>query len=182
MTTTFTASAASAGHDHAHEEASLLIGSRWATPDAPGGRTVISYSFGIRGASYAPEEADFSATLAEFSEADKQTTRDVLHSIEAVCNVEFVEVADTGAGHGVLRYAYSQQPTALGHAGYAFYPSSADVGTTHSSITRHSIEYCGWFDTSWKPSSITSSAISNSSSGVAGGGSRSSGNANTSNS
>ena len=78
------ASAASAGHDHAHEEASLLIGSRWATPDAPGGRTVISYSFGIRGASYAPEEADFSATLAEFSEADKQTTRDVLHSIEAV--------------------------------------------------------------------------------------------------
>ena len=128
MTTTFTASAASAGHDHAHEEASLLIGSRWATPDAPGGRTVISYSFGTRGASYAPEEADFSATLAEFSDADKQTTRDVLHSIEAVCNVEFVEVADSGAGHGVLRYAYSQQPTALGHAGYAFYPSSADVG------------------------------------------------------
>ena len=28
-------------------------------------------------------------------------------------------------------------------------PSSIDVGTTSASMTRHSIEYCGWFDTSW---------------------------------
>ncbi len=35
-------------------------------------------------------------------------------------------------------------------------PSSREVGTTRSSITRHSIEYCGWFDTSWMPSSRAS--------------------------
>ena len=26
-------------------------------------------------------------------------------------------------------------------------PSRSHVGTTSSSMTRHSIEYCGWFDT-----------------------------------
>ena len=32
-------------------------------------------------------------------------------------------------------------------------PSSREVGTTSSSMTRHSIEYCGWLEISWKPSS-----------------------------
>ena len=28
-------------------------------------------------------------------------------------------------------------------------PSSRLVGTTSASITRHSMLYCGWFETSW---------------------------------
>ena len=33
-------------------------------------------------------------------------------------------------------------------------PSSSQVGTTSSSMTRQSMEYCGWFEMSWKPSSL----------------------------
>jgi serralysin len=107
--------------------AALMAGSRWASQDGSG-PTFISYSFADAGSGFNSTASPFVASMSALSEADREITRKVLHSIEAVCNVEFVEVADTGAGHGVLRYAYSQQPTALGHAGYAFYPSSADVG------------------------------------------------------
>jgi hypothetical protein len=33
-------------------------------------------------------------------------------------------------------------------------PSSREVGTTSSSMTRQSMEYCGWLEMSWKPSSF----------------------------
>ena len=33
-------------------------------------------------------------------------------------------------------------------------PSSREVGTTSSSMTRQSMEYCGWLEMSWKPSSL----------------------------
>ncbi len=33
-------------------------------------------------------------------------------------------------------------------------PSSCEVGTTSSSMTRQRAEYCGWFEMSWKPSSV----------------------------
>ncbi len=35
-------------------------------------------------------------------------------------------------------------------------PSSREVGTTRSSMTRHSIEYWGWLEISWMPSSRAS--------------------------
>ena len=37
-------------------------------------------------------------------------------------------------------------------------PSSTLAGTTSSSMTRHSIEYCGWLETSGTRSSRASSA------------------------
>ncbi len=35
-------------------------------------------------------------------------------------------------------------------------PSSRDVGTTSSSMTRQSMEYCGWEEMSWNPRSCAS--------------------------
>ena len=48
-------------------------------------------------------------------------------------------------------------PCAIGEKTTWPKPSSIEVGTTSASMTRHSIEYCGWFDTSWKPSCDASS-------------------------
>ena len=47
-------------------------------------------------------------------------------------------------------------PCAIGDQTICERPSSRDVGTTSSSITRQSIEYCGWLEMSWKPSSLLS--------------------------
>lgn len=112
---------------HAPGSGALIAGSRWGTTDA-GGTTIITYSFAGPGSPFDPLAASFAATLTAMSEADRQTTREVLANIQAVCNVRFVEVADSTASHGMLRYAYSQRPNDMGYAGYAFYPSASDVG------------------------------------------------------
>jgi hypothetical protein len=52
----------------------------------------------------------------------------VLSTISAVCNVSFVEVADSGAQHGQIRYAYSMSPDKMGYAGYSFFPGTAGAG------------------------------------------------------
>jgi hypothetical protein len=108
------------------ESAALIAGSHWSS--GPGERTVITYSFSKPGSRFDAAEAAFSSSASEFSGANKQTTRAVLDSIEAVCNVQFVEVADGGAAPGVLRYGYSQRPNEMGFAGYAFFPSASEAG------------------------------------------------------
>lgn len=105
----------------------LLAGSQWAGAD-PGGRTPITYSFIGTGSTYSAASGGFQATASSLSEADRAVTRKVLSNIEAVCGVTFVEVADGGGSHGVLRYGYSQRPNDMGYAGYAFYPSPAEIG------------------------------------------------------
>ncbi|HYF43082.1 MAG TPA: DUF4214 domain-containing protein [Ramlibacter sp.] len=117
------ASVATAGR--VDEGAALISGSRWSS--GPGERTVITYSFSKPGSRFDVAEAAFSATVSEFSAADKRTTRSLLDSIQAVCNVKFVEVPDTGSA-GVLRYGYSQRPNEMGFAGYAFFPAASEVG------------------------------------------------------
>ena len=106
---------------------SLLSGSQWLDADASG-KTVISYSFCTEASQFAGEAATFGATLSAFSAADQAMTRALLDSIAAVCNVRFVEVADTGTQCGQLRYGYSQEPNNMGYAGYAFFPSDLVVG------------------------------------------------------
>lgn len=129
MTTANTAiaitSQAVAAVDRPGETGALIAGSRWAS--AGTGPTVITYSFAASSVDYSPA-TPFSTTASPLSEADRQITREVLRNIEAVCNVQFVEVADSAASHGVIRYAYSQTPNALGYGGYAFYPSGAESG------------------------------------------------------
>lgn len=105
----------------------LFAGSQWSDRDASG-KVVISYSFANGSSQYSSEEARFAATLGEFSAADKALTRSALSSIEAVCNVKFVEVADSGSQCGQLRYAYSEAPSAMGYAGFAFFPHGSSVG------------------------------------------------------
>ena len=55
------------------------------------------------------------------------------------------------------RYLPVSTPCAIGDHTTWEMPSSRDAGTTSSSITRHSIEYCGWLEISWKPRSSASS-------------------------
>ena len=106
--------------------AALLDGVRWTS--GPGDRTVITYSFGNTSSQYDAAQAAFSSTKTEFSAQDKAMTREVLSSIAAVCKVAFVEVADSGAQCGAVRYAYSEQPNKMGFSGYAFEPSTSEVG------------------------------------------------------
>ena len=47
-------------------------------------------------------------------------------------------------------------PCAIGDQTICEIPSSSEVGTTSSSMTRHSIEYCGWFEITWMPTSSAS--------------------------
>ncbi len=44
-------------------------------------------------------------------------------------------------------------PCAIGDQTIWETPSSSLTGTTSDSMTRHSIEYCGWLEISWKPRS-----------------------------
>ncbi len=49
------------------------------------------------------------------------------------------------------RYLPLSTPWAIGDQTIWETPSSRLVGTTSSSMTRQSIEYCGWLEMSWKP-------------------------------
>jgi hypothetical protein len=105
----------------------LLGGSKWASLDAASTKTVITYSFADPQTSTFAY-ADFAASLSAFSDGDRALTRNLLAKIAAVCNVEFVEVADNASQCGVIRYGYSDQPNTMSYAGYAFYPSSSAIG------------------------------------------------------
>lgn len=111
----------------AGDAAALLAGSQWADT-GPGARTTITYSFIGAGSTFSAASGPYLASASALSEADRNTTRKVLSNIEAVCGVTFVEVADSGDAHGVLRYGYSQRPNDMGYAGYAYYPSPAEIG------------------------------------------------------
>jgi serralysin len=109
------------------DASALMSGAQWTNRDA-GGKTVITYSFVTAASQFDGEQARFSSTLQEFSAANQATTRAMLASISAVCNVTFIEVADSGAQAGQIRYGYSQEPNNMGFAGYAFFPSTSAIG------------------------------------------------------
>lgn len=95
--------------------AALMAGTKWANTGVAG-QTVLTYSFA---------GANSAATgVREFASADKAQLRTVLDGIEAVCNIRFIEVPDTGDG-GTIRYGYSHAPERLAYAGMAYYPSAA---------------------------------------------------------
>ena len=99
----------------------LASGSQWTGSDAAG-KTVITYSFSNAASAFDGDSAQFSASLQEFTAADKATTRTLLSTISAVCNVTFVEVADSAGQCGQVRYAYSQAPNAMGYVGLRLLP------------------------------------------------------------
>ena len=110
--------------------ATLMAGSKWSSFDASAAKTIVSYSFiDPQSSTFSYGSlSNFSANASAFSDADKQLTREVLAKIAAVCNVQFVEVADNSGECGVLRYGYSKEPNAMNYAGYAFFPSSSAIG------------------------------------------------------
>ena len=69
----------------------------------------------------------------------------------------FVSVAREPSGSGWPgRYLPVRTPCAIGDHTIWLTPSSRQVGTTSPSITRHSIEYCGWLEMSWTPRCLAS--------------------------
>lgn len=111
------------------EVAALMAGSKWTSVDSGSAKTIVTYSFANpQTSAFSSASVEFQASLAQFSSADRQLTRDVLARIESVSNLQFVEVADNANEVGVVRYGYSQQPNAMNFAGYAFFPSSAAIG------------------------------------------------------
>jgi serralysin len=110
--------------------APLMAGSKWTSVDAASSKTVVTFSFADPLTStfnYAGNE-NYAATLKAFSAVDRATVQQVLDKIAAVCNVQFVEVADNAAQCGVIRYGYSSAPAAMNFAGFAFYPSTSAIG------------------------------------------------------
>jgi hypothetical protein len=105
----------------------LASGSQW-SGSAGSVKTVVTYSFSNAASTFDGDSAQFSASLQEFTAADRATTRTLLSTISAVCNVTFVEVADSAGQCGEVRYAYSQAPNAMGYSGYAFFPSESETG------------------------------------------------------
>ena len=117
----------SSGAGSIADATALASGTQWSGRDASG-KTVITFSFANAASAFGGESAQFSGSLQAFSAADQAATRTLLATISAVCNVTFVEVADSGAQSGQVRYAYSQTPNTMGYAGYAFFPSETAVG------------------------------------------------------
>ena len=109
--------------------AALLTGEKWNSVDPATGKTVITYSFAGELSSYAYSGADwnssYAGTMRPFSAADRVVTRQVLDNIEAVANVQFVEVPDTDDQVGLVRYAYSSVVSShAGMAGVAYFPGT----------------------------------------------------------
>lgn len=109
--------------------AALLTGEKWNGVDPHTGKTVISYSFAGETSSYSYSGADwnssYAGTMRPFSDADRVVTRQILDTIEAVANVQFVEVPDTYDQVGLVRYAYSSVVQShAGMAGIAFFPGT----------------------------------------------------------
>lgn len=103
----------------------LLYGTQWSRPQFSAAPTEISYSFVPQGSPALPVgSAEFQAGLRAFTPGETAIARAALASIEAVCNIRFIEVPDTGAS--TLRYAFSDAPNQYGFAGFAFFPSSAE--------------------------------------------------------
>ena len=70
----------------------------------------------------------------------------------------FSSVAREPSGSGWPgTYLPVSTPWAIGLQTICETPSSSQVGTTSSSMTRQSMEYCGWLEISWTPSSRLSS-------------------------
>lgn len=105
----------------------LLSGHQWSGVPT-NGRLAVTYSFSHAASMYGSDVANFSSSLREFSEANKAAVRKILQGIEAVCGLVFVEVQDTGAQSGQLRYAYSDAPNLAGFTGYGFAPSDRPEG------------------------------------------------------
>jgi serralysin len=107
----------------------LMSGVKWSGVDSTTGKTILSYSFAAPGSVYS--YAGFRETLSAFSEADKQLTREMLATLEEVCNITFVEVADNDTECGVLRYAYSDKPgdsLPTPYSGWGFLPATQTPG------------------------------------------------------
>ncbi len=104
----------------------LMSGSKWSSQDASA-KTIITYSFASPGQS-SFTYSQMSGSITSFSESDKSLTRQLLSTIEAVCNIDFVEVADNSVECGVMRYGYSAEPNQMNFAGYAYFPSSSAIG------------------------------------------------------
>jgi Bacterial pre-peptidase C-terminal domain/Peptidase M10 serralysin C terminal/Matrixin len=84
---------------------------------------VITYSFytNTSGDYYGKEKA------TELNEPIKANVRQILHQLESLINVQFVEVADTPTSYGAMRYMFSDGDGHVGFYAYSYYPE-ADIG------------------------------------------------------
>ena len=82
-----------------------------------------------------------------------RTSSDIQRSIIFEPPLESVARLPSGAGLPGW-YLPLSTPCAIGDQTIWERPSSSDVGITSASMTRHSMEYCGWLEISWKPRSL----------------------------
>ena len=107
----------------------LVCGTRW-TQKNELGQTVVSFSFLNSASVFSPNYSGSREpnSRSYFSEEVRQLTRETLKSIEAVCHIHFVEVADNSQECGVIRYGYSKAVANDQSAAWAYNPEANERG------------------------------------------------------
>ncbi|MBD2626982.1 Calx-beta domain-containing protein [Trichormus variabilis] len=118
---------------------SLLGGYKW-------GVTNISYSFYSGGSYYGSEGG-----LASVSEAVKNNVRTILANfISPLINLNFVEVPDSAASYGQIRYLLSTDPSYA----YAYYPFSTDTNQGNSNDVAGDVFFNSSYDNTFDTNGI----------------------------
>ena len=85
---------------------------RWNATGPVGSTATVSFSF----VTSKPDTGVGSVGFRPFTDAEKQLVRDLLTQTSAAAGISFVEVAETGASVGSLRFGVSQQEQSKGSA------------------------------------------------------------------
>ena len=103
----------------------LLFGAKWGGP--VGTAVTVEYSFPADGAvwtvNYGPGTEPYSG-FVPLSPTQQNAARKALQCWDEVCNITFVEVAESSTNVGVLRFGNSDLPP----TGWAYYPTVNPVG------------------------------------------------------
>ena len=98
------------------------LSDRWNVTAPVGTKTQVTFSFAADVPSYAA--ADDAKGFTAFTPELRAAARDILAKISQIINVTFVEVSDSAASYGQIRFASNDQGTVS--AGYAYLPGSTE--------------------------------------------------------
>lgn len=107
----------------------MVWGSYYSTTDE-NGTTIISFSFPSSSSQFTSYGAGSEPYVgfSELSESEKEHIRETLAFVESVANIRFVEVQDSGAQAGTLRFAWTEAPNpygSVGSVGWSYFPDNS---------------------------------------------------------
>lgn len=94
---------------------------RWNADSTPATPVAVTYSFMRAKPSYGGTDIDGGVGFVTFSETQKQAVRSIFVQLSKELNISFMEVSDSKASYGQIRFGNNTQPDS---SGYAFLPNS----------------------------------------------------------